>query len=483
MPEDLFISIDQGGHSTRAIVFDRGGEKRAECASPIDASTDGPRVEIDPGVLVGSLRTVVRGVVDALGAEAARVRRVGLATQRSNAACWDRYTREPLAPVLSWQDRRAPEYLEGLDAGRVHGVTGLFPNPHYGASKLAWCLDHVAAVKRAADEGCLEIGPMASYLAAVLTGSPAAADPVNGSRTLLWRLDDRDWDPELCRHFGIDPVWLPRCVPNRYEFGKLSVSSLDRESPGEGSVDYPLRVVTGDLSAAAFARGRPSPDALYITLGTGAFMQRVEDDCRTVHPRLLNGVLWHDGERGLYSLEGTVNGAGSALTWFAETFDLDSDALYEWLDDYNPDSVEPPSFLNGVSGLGSPFWNPGFESRFVGDGGVRLKAFAIVESIAFLLMQNYEAMETVMPSPSRVVVNGGLSKVDGLCRALAVLTGKPVERSAEPEGTSKGLAYLLADMPAQWSVRTGEVFEPGPCRDLRARYRLWSRRLADALES
>lgn len=482
--DDFYIALDQGGQSTRAIVFDGRGAIHARHACGIETKTDGPRVEIDPDPLVDSFRTVIAGVLEDLGSDARRVRQVGLATQRSNVTCWRRDTTETLSPVLSWQDRRAPEYLAGLDEAHVHRVTGLFPNPHYGASKLAWCLEHLEPVKRAAREGTLCFGPMASFLASALTGAPAVADPVNGSRTLLWRLDDRRWDGDLCRHFGIDPAWLPPCVTSRHQFGTLSPSFLpriagDEDARGDGA--FPLTIVTGDLSAAAFSRGRPVPETLYITLGTGAFMQRVEDDRRITHPRLLNGILWHDGVSGVYSLEGTVNGAGSALSWFAEAFDVEAGKLFEWLDDYDPASGGPLLFLNGVSGLGSPFWDADFESRFIGEGDDRSRAFAVVESVVFLLMKNYETMADVIAPPRRIVVNGGLSAVNGLCRALAALTGTPVERSAEPEGTSKGLAYLLAGMPGDWSVRDGVPFEPENCVGLGARYERWARELASAL--
>jgi glycerol kinase len=317
---------------------------------------------------------------------------------------------------------------------------------------------------------------MAAYLVSALTGSEAVADPVNASRTLLWNLATRDWDPGLCRHFGLDVGWLPRCVPSRHAFGALGEHCLPA-----GSARVPVEIVTGDLSAAAFARGGPRADTLYITLGTGAFMQRVEDGVVTPHPRLLNGVLWHDGHEGLYSLEGTVNGAGSALAWYAGHCGEDTGVVLDRIEDYDPGVESLPLFLNGVSGLGSPYWIADFESRFLGDTDPVRRSLAVVESVAFLLMTNYEAMASVMPAPEHVVVSGGLSSNDGLCRALAALTGRPVERSAEPEGTAKGLAYLLAGMPADWTVRAGEAFEPAPAPGLHRRYREWTAALSGAL--
>lgn len=478
MPDsDLYLCLDQGGHATRAIVFDGAGNKQVEHACPIQTFIEGRRVEIQAGALMEGFGVALREVFAALGADARRIRRAGLATQRSNTVCWNGETLEPLSPVLSWQDRRAPEYLRGLDEQAVHRATGLFPNAHYGASKLAWCVDHLDAVKQAADTGVLRVGPMASYIAAALTGEPAVVDPVNGSRTLLLNLESRGWDAALCRHFGVDPRWLPPVVESRHEFGGLAAPSTARA----GTPVVPLNVVTGDLSAAAFSRGRPRADTLYVTLGTGAFVQRIVKDQRVGHPRMLNGMLWLENGRGVYSLEGTVNGAGGALSWLAETEGIEQENLYRCIEGYEPRTSDVPLFLNGVSGLGSPFWVAEFEPRFLGDSDIDGKAFAVVESIVFLIKKNLEAMETVMPAPQRIVVSGGLSRIDGLCRALAVLAGRTVERAVESEATAKGLAYLLADRPENWPVQSGSLFDPDSGAELGDRYAAWSDELNRAL--
>jgi len=50
-------------------------------------------------------------------------------------------------------------------AADVHRRTGLVLSPHYGATKLAWCLDELPAVRAALAAGTLAFGPQASFLA------------------------------------------------------------------------------------------------------------------------------------------------------------------------------------------------------------------------------------------------------------------------------------------------------------------------------
>ena len=108
------------------------------------------------------------------------------------------------------------------------------------------------------------------------------------------------------------------------------------------------------------------------------------------------------------------------------------------------DAPELPLFLNGVSGLGSPFWVDDFESRFVGEGTVEARLLAVLESIAFLIRVNLDELRPHGPALRRIVLTGGLSASDPFCRRLADVTGLPVWRSREPEATARGLAALLA---------------------------------------
>jgi glycerol kinase len=157
------------------------------------------------------------------------------------------------------------------------------------------------------------------------------------------------------------------------------------------------------------------------------------------------------------------------------------DYLQEHLSNWCVTEPNPPLFLNGVSGLGSPWWQSGFESRFIGEGGLAAQAVAVVESIVFLLLENLRSMDEVMSAPASLVVSGGLSRVDGFCQRLADLSGLSLRRSGEVEGTAKGLAYLLAGLPAHWQAAAGEGFEPQANAPLLARYRNWQSQMQAAL--
>jgi glycerol kinase len=242
----------------------------------------------------------------------------------------------------------------------------------------------------------------------------------------------------------------------------------------------PMTAVNGDQSAAVFAFGWPEPDAAYVNIGTSAFVQRVVEGVPGYVPRQLTGIILDDGERTVSTIEGNVNGAGTALEWFAASHGVGdlAAALPGWLA-HPPAGV--PLFLNGIAGLGGPFWVAEFESRFVGEGGVEARAVALVESIAFLLQANIDHMAGHVAPARRMRVSGGLSRIDGLCRALAAVSGLPVHRRDDPEASARGIAYLAAGRPAGWnSGAHEEVFAPVPDAALAARYRRWRALMAEA---
>ncbi|MBU2478284.1 MAG: glycerol kinase, partial [Gammaproteobacteria bacterium] len=221
--EPLFLALDQGGHSSRALVFSADGALINAARSSVATTYPHPGwAEQDAVALSASLQDVLAQTQHALGARWRQLRSAGLATQRSNIVCWDRRDGTALSPAISWQDRRAQSWLEnlGLSIDSLREHTGLYVSPHYGASKLRWCLDHLPAVQRAAQDGRLACGPLASYLISQLChGHPTLIDPANAARTQLWNLAARDWDAELLSMFGVDADLLPQSVSTQYDYG------------------------------------------------------------------------------------------------------------------------------------------------------------------------------------------------------------------------------------------------------------------------
>lgn len=420
-------------------------------------------VEHDAEEVVASVATALAELARLVPVE--RWVAVGFAVQRSSLACWDAGDGRPLAPVISWQDRRNSAWLKGLarKSDEVHELTGLPLSPHYGASKIRWCLDHLPEVRAAAARSTLRAGPLASYLLhRLLTERPVLADAANAARTLLWSPYRRDWSDELLELFGIPRTILPRSVGTKAQFGTLA-------SAGRA---IPVVVCNGDQSVVPFAAGPLDMRAAYVNLGTGAFVLRPTDKALRAAP-LMTSVIRADDANFDFALEGSVNGAGAALSWFERHHGAAADRILALLDTSPLADDGAPFFLNGVEGLGSPFWIPDFESRFVGEGSELQQCRAVLESVAFLIKANLDEMDRHLGGAERLIASGGLAENRLLCRMLACLAGAPVDRASDREATSRGLAFLIAGEPAGFEGPATQRFEPEPDQRLLARYLKW----------
>lgn len=471
--KSLYLAIDQGGHASRAVVFASEGLPVAEAYCDIETQhPEADRVEYEAEAMLASVKSVIKDVMGKLD-HPEHIVSAGLATQRSSIACWDKESGDALSPVISWQDRRADDLLQqhADQAKRIHNTTGLAMSAHYGASKMRWCLENLTGVARARNEERLAMGPLASFLAfRLLKGQPLVVDVANASRTLLWSLSSLDWDAYLLDMFDIPIEVLPECVPTRHEFGELDIEGIA----------IPLRILTGDQSAAMYAFGPLQPDTAYINAGTGAFLSRTLGHYPRYSRRLLTSVIMRENKEATYVLEGTVNGAGSALSWLEHELGISN--LVKSLPEWAERDGEVPLFMNGVAGLGSPFWVPDADIRFIGAGEDWAYAMAVLESIVFLLEVNMREMQKLSATPQQIQLTGGLAQLDAFCQKVSDLAHLPVYRPVEQEATARGLAYLLAGCPVNWPESDiGVWFKPQANPGLAERFERWEKALLQSI--
>ena len=94
----LALAIDQGGHASRALIFDNTGEQIAQAYRPLHTHTPQPGwVEHHADELMASIRDAIANAMGQLGDNRFRVVTAGLASQRSTIVCWDALTGHALS--------------------------------------------------------------------------------------------------------------------------------------------------------------------------------------------------------------------------------------------------------------------------------------------------------------------------------------------------------------------------------------------------
>jgi glycerol kinase len=463
MTYSYVIAIDQGTHSTRAIIYDKEGEAIFSVKKSIGLHyLEKFHVEQDANEILESCQFVLSEAHSYIHKHQLSNVAVALTTQRSTIIAWNSKSGAAISPALSWLDTRAQKQLRKLKLSKelVKSKTGLQITPHYGASKCQWLLQHDDKVQSARQQNTLLLGPLAAFLIFnLLENNPMLVDYANAHRTLLWNLRTRVWDEDLLKAFVIDESLLPKPVPNTYGYGKLK------------GLGYPLVLVNGDQNSAMYGYGKLAPNTTFINLGTGGFIMAACLQPPTNNSKLLNSISYSSNITQQYAVEGTINGAGAALSWAQEHWSMDDIIQQPWHDE-----VDVPIFINTVGGLGSPWWKSNIAPEFLDkqksylDYTPQQRKAALMESIIFLIACNLEEMQKSDIQSDLLVVSGGLTGDKQLCQRLADLCSIPLIVSNYEETTSRGAAWLAMDKP-DWNFLNGKNIRTNKNDALQLRYK------------
>lgn len=459
------LAIDQGTHASKVVLFTTDGQFVEQAEQTVLLSQiNRYQIEQDPIELLNSIKIAIKKL------DARKLSNTvccGMATQRSTIVAWHHDTGLPLNPAISWQDRRSNTDLQQFKKHQadIKTITGLPLSPHYGAGKFRWLMKNSPGVKTALAEKKLCCGTLASYLVFnLLIEKPFVVDHSNAHRTLLMDLETLDWSEKLLILFNINKNILPDCKAISQNYGTLELNNI------------PLTLLCGDQSAALYSQGQANEGDAIINIGTGAF---ILSPCREklTNTDLLCGIAYsnsQDSGNHHYLLEGTVNGAGSALDWAQKHYPVTN--LFEQLPQWLKQNKSPCIFINTIGGLGSPWWKPEKPAFFIHDEKCTIddRYVAIIESIVFLIQDNiYEMQQHI--TLTKLKISGGLSELDGLCQKLADISSLPVDRSKETGATARGTAWLAAGRPDNWLFAEADTsFKPKNNPALTARYKQFS---------
>ena len=480
------VALDQGTTGSTALMVHEDGRILARAGREITQHYPRPGwVEHDAEELFATSVAVMRDVIASAGERPAAL---GITNQRETVVLWDRRTLAPVAPAVVWQDRRTAERCRALKASGAEALlrerTGLVADPYFSATKLEWLLRD-PDLRRRAERGELAAGTVDSWIVAKLTGGRQhVTDHTNASRTLLYALDRRDWDPELLELFGVPVDLLPVVAGSSAVLGETDAAHLGHALPIAG--------IAGDQQAALFGQGCVGAGTSKMTYGTGGFLLV---HCGGERPAAADGILTTAacGAAGepAFALEGSLFIAGAAVQWLRDELGIiDTAAETEALARSVADSLGVhlvPAFV----GLGTPHWEPEARGTITGitRGTTRAHlARAALEAMAFGTGDLLSAMTVAEPIPW-LRVDGGAAANDWLMQFQADLLGVAVERPDVVETTALGAAGLAGQAVGVWkgagdrlAGRSFRRFEPAiGAADRERRREGWRRAVGAAL--
>lgn len=446
-------ALDQGTTGSTVLVFDRRGRVVGRAYREFTQHFPRPGwVEHDPEEIWEVTLAVLRQACRRAGIAARELAAIGITNQRETTVVWDRRTGRPIHRAIVWQDRRTALHCEELRAAghleAVRRTTGLVLDPYFSATKLSWLLRHVRRARARAEHGGLCFGTIDSWLLWKLTGGAVhATDPTNASRTLLWDIHARRWDPTLCALFEVPEAMLPEVQPSGSLFGTTAPDVLGAAVPIAG--------IAGDQQAALFGQGCVEPGMAKNTYGTGCFLLLNTGDRPITSAHGLLTTAACDARGGYaYALEGAIFIAGAVIQWLRDGLGLlrtaaESDRLAR-----SVDSTLGTYLVPAFVGLGAPYWDAEARGALLGltRGVERAHVVrAALESLAYQTRDVVDAMAADAGTPLRELrVDGGAAANDFLLQFQADILGAPVVRPALVETTALGAAALAGLTVGFW---------------------------------
>src|SRR5215212_8967500 len=167
MAKEYVLAIDQGTTSSRAMLFNHDG------------------------TVAGSAQEEHEQIYPQAGW-----------VEHDPKEMWDKTPGEPVYNAIVWQDTRTQPIVsqwkeEGYE-DEIKPKTGLVIATYFSGTKIAWILENVEGARERAERGDLLFGNTDTWVIWNLTGGVNGGrhitDYTNASRTMLFNLENTDWD-------------------------------------------------------------------------------------------------------------------------------------------------------------------------------------------------------------------------------------------------------------------------------------------------
>lgn len=446
------LALDEGTTSARAILFDKNSNIVSMAQHEIPQIYPQPGwVEQDPMDIYANQYASLTECIAKSGISADEIAAVGITNQRETVILWDKNTGKPIYNAIVWQCRRTADICEKLTVEGygdvIRKTTGLRIDPYFSGTKIKWILDNVEGAREKALAGELMAGTVDTWLIWKLTdGKVFVTDRTNASRTMLCNIHTGEWDDEMLRMLDIPKNILPEIRSSSEIYGKFECMGTQLTIAG----------IAGDQQSALFGQTCFDVGQAKNTYGTGCFLlaHTGEDTVESQHGLLTTIVAGEAGRPIEYALEGSVFVGGAVIRWLRDELRLIHDSFDS---EYFARRVKDSAGVYVVpafSGLGAPAWDMHARGTILGltaGTGKNHIIRAALESIAYQTEDVIEAMnedvralygEDTDKIISVLKVDGGASANDLLMQMQSDFSAIEVQRSANPEATAAGAAYL-----------------------------------------
>jgi xylulokinase len=444
-----FLGIDVSTTGAKALLIDEQGNVVSSATTPLPISMPQPLwSEQDPKDWWNGTVQSIRQAVEQAGVKAEAVVAIGMTGQMHGLVLLGE-TGQVLRPAILWNDQRTgaqcDEIRRRLGFERLVQITGNNALTGFTAPKILWVQQNEPAVYARAKHILLP----KDYVRYRLTGQ-YAMDKADGSGTILFDLQKRNWSEIMLKALEIPSDWLPPTYEGPQVTGTLSREAAELTGLKAGNL---VMAGGGDQAAGAVGVGAVEPGIVALTLGTSGVVFATTD-AAYVEPQGRLHAFCH-ALPGTWHFMGVMLSAAGSLQWYR-----DSMAPQESFDQLLAPAGEVPVgcegllFLPYLSGERTPHPDPLARGAFVGltvRHTLPHLTRAVLEGVAFGLRDSFELIKTAGKVQVRQVrVSGGGAKSPLWRQILADVFNAELVTVNTTEGAAYGAALLAGVGMGAW---------------------------------
>jgi xylulokinase len=454
--DEAVLGVDVGTSSTKGALATLDGRLIATATRP--HAVDRPRpghVEMDAAVWWAELVAIAR---ELLAAHNVDVRCVGVSGMGPCVLPADARGRALRPAILYGVDTRAERQIEELQArygeAEIAARGGSALSTQAVGPKIAWLADEEPEVF----EAMRLLFMPSSWLVYQLTGEYVLDHHSASQSTPLYDVHRQEWYEPWWRDLA-PAVRTPRLLWSGEPAGSVSAEAARATGLPAG---VPVIAGTIDAWAEAVSVDAHNVGDLMLMYGSTMFLIHTVADALS-HPTLWSTVGVYPGTR---NLAGGMATSGAVTDWLRSLFGSSEHAELLAAADESGPRARGLLMLPYLAGERTPIADPRARGVIAGLTVAHTRGDlyrAALESTAFGVRHNIEALEAAGAQIERVVAVGGGTQGGLWAQIVSDVTGRPQELPEIAIGACFGGAFLaaraLGAAPATWN-RVARTIEP-----------------------
>lgn len=433
----LLMGIDLGTSSLKTIIINESGALKA--LSHREYTFDSPRqgyAEQDPEVWWKACCETVREAIAACGSPASEIAGVSFSGQMHGLVMLDSEYRV-VRPAILHCDARSDEQVEELrlEFGK-DGVRKHMMNPVY----TGFLLPSLMWVRRHEPENYDKIRYVClpkDYIKFRMTGE-LSSDYSDASATLAFDIISGVWSKHILERVSVPSGLFPRCYGTTENTGSVCASAAQQTGLSENTA---VAAGGGDQIMQSIGNGMVKPGDATVNIGSSGQVC-FQIDKPVLNPEL-NTNMFCGYRKGSWILFGATMTAGLSLEWWHRIIgDINYDVLNKEVGAVLPGSGGVV-FLPYLNGERTPHVNPNLSGMFLGVNIGTTRAHitrAVMEGVAFSLMQCIEICESLGFKAEMLVASGGGARSKPWLQLQADIYNIPLRVSETTEQAGMGAA-------------------------------------------